>query len=464
MQDDDKEQLHELRDLLKAATPLQQEDLAARLEPIHPADIAEWLQDLDPEERWTVYSALTGEKRIEVVEEAEDNVRADLTERMGTTELLEFVDELPTDEVVDLLEVVDDKVTETVLAEVDFEYARQLRSLAEYPPESAGSLMTTDILSVQTGTRIGDAIKQLKQQREELEEGVGLFVVDSHQVPVGYVPIRGLLTNSIHDGIESVMTEPFTVPVLDDQEEAANQIAKYSLTSLAVVDASGCLLGVITADDAQEVLESEASEDMMRLVGTAPVVGTEVIPQTRLPILTRVRHRIPLQAVTVLGGLVTAWILRMFLLDADGGGDSGNLALLRFLPIVIGLAGNVGVQASTILVRAFATGEVERDRELSVLTSEVLVGLLIGVLCGGTSAAVAGYMESGALLTLFGAAVGTAIAISVTWAAFLGCIVPMSCRRLGIDPAVVAGPFLITLSDISGSAIFILAATLILGQ
>ncbi len=132
------------------------------------------------------------------------------------------------------------------------------------------------------------------------------------------------------------------------------------------------------------------------------------------------------------------------------------------LPIVIGLAGNVGVQASTILVRAFATGEVEKEREFSVLISEVQTGMLIGLLCGGATAIVATLLGAGGGEN-FGIAVGAAIAVAVTWAAFLGCVVPLSCRRLGIDPAVVAGPFLITLSDISGAVIFFSLGRLLLG-
>ncbi len=459
MTDEEKDTLSELReDIRDPETDVPQPMLAERLETVHPADLAEWMQDLDEDERWLVFSALDDQKRLEVIEEAEDNVRQDIVERLSPEQLRGVVEELPADEVVDLLALVDDKVSEEVLRSVDFERARELRALAEYEPDSAGGVMTTEFITVPSNTRVGDAIKQLKklgEEGEEFEEGVGLFVVDEYSRPLGYVPLARLLTHSIHDTIDDAMTEARTVPVDEDQEEAANLIAKYGLTSLAVVDSSGCLVGVITADDAQEVLENEASEDMMRLV------GTENVGQTRLPILTRVRQRIPLMAVTVVGGLATAWILRTALGGADDTGT--NVAVLHFLPIVMGLAGNVGVQASTILVRAFATGEVEEDRELSVLFNEVVVGSTIGLLCGGMTALVAGLMESEGDGARFGAAVGCAIFIAVTWASLLGCVVPMGCRRLGIDPAIVAGPFLITLSDISGSAIFILAARLVIG-
>ena len=210
--------------------------------------------------------------------------------------------------------------------------------------------------------------------------------------------------------------------------------------------------------DAQEVLEEEASEDILRLVGTSPEL------QTRLPILRRVLARLPLQGVAVLGGLTTAFIIEMVLKSANGEEQlSTGADLLRFLPIIIGLAGNVGIQASTILVRAFATGEVEADREVSVLMSETLVGLTIGSLCGTVTFSALALTGGGPDPMRFALAIGVAITVAVTWAAFLGCVVPMSCRRLGIDPAIVAGPFLVTVSDISGTALYLGVAGLLVG-
>jgi magnesium transporter len=212
---------------------------------------------------------------------------------------------------------------------------------------------------------------------------------------------------------------------------------------------------VITAEDASDVFEEEAEEDIRKLVGTSNEA------QTYLPVLTRVRRRLPMQALTVLGGLLTANILRIAMPGADGTSVSADL--LRYIPIIIGLAGNVGIQSSTILVRAFATGEVTPEREGSVLASEVATGLLIGLLCGFATTVVAAMIESGVADPLaFGIAVGASVAIAVTWASVLGTTIPMGCRRLNIDPALVAGPFLITLSDISGTAIFMLSAHLIL--
>ncbi|TDJ72670.1 MAG: magnesium transporter [Planctomycetota bacterium] len=431
---------------------------AAFLEPVHAADVATWLQDVTAEDAWQVFTALSIETQAEVIEYAEERLRGELIPRLSMDDLRDVVEELPADEAVDVLAEADERVAEDVLDSIPTELATELRELIAFPPESAGGVMTTEFVPVRAGTRIGDAIKLLKQEGDRIERDIGVYVIDDAERPIGYIPVTELLTNSIHTTVEEAMGEPFTILAAEDQEEAANRLKKYGLQALAVVDTEGALVGVISAEDAQEVFESEVSEDILRLVGTAPERQ-----QTRLGVLTRVRQRMPLMAVTVLGGLVSAKILEVFLhSDAETAAGEG-MSILRYLPLIIGLAGNVGIQSSTILVRAFATGEVEPEREFKVLTAEVTVGALIGLICGAATVFLASWMELGVWLAAFGVAVGVAVATAVTWAAFLGCVIPMGCRRLGIDPAITAGPFLISLSDISGAAIYVMVARRLIG-
>lgn len=427
------------------------EDLIDFLADLHAADLAAWLLDFADREAWQVFEALDPEQRAEVLEEAEDSLREQLIDQLTPRQVSEVVEELPADEVVDMLSHLEPAEVERILRNVNFERAKGLRQLASYEPESAGGVMSTEFVAVPSGTRVGDAIKLIKTEGDSIEEGHGLFVVDEAQKPIGYVTDRVLLTNSIHDEVDRLMTDPFSVPVDLDREEAAIVLQRYGLTELAVVEEDGRLVGSITIDDAQDVLEEEASEDMLKLVGTS------VAQQTRLPIYKRVIARIPLQVVTVLGGLLTAALIDMLLPVEPGAVRSDGRELLAFVPIVIGLAGNVGIQASTILVRAFATGEVEPDRELSVLGSETLVGLIIGSLCGSATFIATSIWKDWDTAI----AIGVAITCAVTWAAFLGCAVPMVCRRVGIDPALIAGPFLITVSDISGTSLYLGVALLL---
>jgi magnesium transporter len=445
----------EFREILESSP----RDAAVFVEKVHPADIASWLQDVSDEDAWQVFSALEAEIQAEILEYAEEGLAEELVPRLSSGDLREIVEELPSDEAVDVLAEADERVAEDVLGSMSVEVATELRTLGAYPADSAGGVMTNEFVAVELGSRLGDAIKQIKKEGEDADEELGVFIIDAEGVPRGFLSDRDLLTHSIHAVVDDVMGDPFSIAVNEDQEEAANLIAKYNLLTLAVVDAAGQLVGVISAEDAADIAAEEASEDILKIVGAAG----DPTAQTRLPVQTRVRQRMPLMAVTVGGGLLSAKILEVALRAGETAGevtapDSG--AVLRYLPLIIGLAGNVGIQSSTILVRGFATGEVEPSREPSVLRAEVSVGCIVGFLCGAITAFVAAWMEGGNME--FGLALGAAVWTAVTWAALLGCVVPMTCRRLGIDPAIVAGPFLICLSDISGAVIFIFVAKLLL--
>lgn len=444
---------------LAALLESQPDGLAAYVDGVHPADLAKWGRNASDTDLAAVFDVLMLERRVELFQYAEDKVAARLVALLDVDGLVHIIDALGADDAVDLLVHLEDDVAEDVLRRVDLERARGLRALQTYESDTAGGLMTTDFATVESGSRIGDAIKGLRQEDERtIGDETGIFVVDGQGQPVGWVSDRDLVTTPIHTPIEDVMADiSVTVQPTDDQEDVAIAVSRYGLQVLPVVDAEGALVGVVSAEDAGEVFEEEAEEDIRRLVGTS----TE--EQTHLPVMVRVRQRLPMQVLTVLGGIVTANILRLAMPASEPGEAAAFDDILRYVPIVIGLAGNVGIQAATILVRAFATGEVTPDRELRVLSSEVLVGFLMGLLCGGTTAVVATLMETnvgGALA--FGVAVGLAIAIAVTWSSLLGTTIPMVCRRMNVDPAIVAGPFMITMSDISGTAIYMLSAHLIL--
>lgn len=426
---------------------------AVLLADVHAADAADWLQDTAEEDRHRVFGLLSVNLQADVLEYADEGLTQSLVARLGPKDLGEVLEELPSDEAADVLGEADDRVVNDALAEVAPETARDLRALLRYEPDTAGGVMATEFVVAREGQRIGDVVKEVRKEGEDAEAELGVFVLDAAGRPVGYLSDRALLTHSIHTPVDEVMVEPFLTAVMDDQEEAARTIAKYGLDVLAVVDDAGAMLGVISADDAADILEEEVGEDFALLTGT----GSEG-QQTRLPVHVRVRQRMPLMGFTVLAGLASAKILAIVLgSSSETGGENIQEAILRYLPLIVGLAGNVGIQSSTIFVRGFATGEVEPDREWAVFGSEWTVGSIIGVLCGLATWIVAGLIEGSGPSGL-GLAVGVAVVAAVAWAAMLGGLVPIACRRMGIDPAIVAGPFLIAMSDVSGSVIYILVA------
>ena len=428
---------------------------AVLLADVHAADAMDWLLDTDEDDRHRLFGALSAEIQAGILEHADEAFTHELVERLDAKHLGEVLEELPSDEAADVLIEADARIANEALEQLAPETARDLRTLLSYDPETAGGVMATEFVVAAAGQRIGDVVKEVRKEGADAEADLGVFVLDADRKPIGFLSDRGLLTHSIHTPVEEVMVDPFVIPVGDDQEVAAQIIAKYGLDSLAVVDADGSMLGVISDSDAAEILEEEVSEDFARLTGT----GSEG-QQTRLPILVRVRQRMPLMGLTVLAGLLSAKILGWALgsASAEASGDSATVqAILRYIPLIVGLAGNVGIQSSTIFVRGFATGEVDRDREWAVFRTEWCVGAVIGLLCGTATWLTASYLEAATSPGL-GVAVGVAVVAAIAWAAFLGGLVPIACRRLGIDPAIVAGPFLIALSDLSGSAIYILVA------
>ncbi|MEL6712813.1 MAG: magnesium transporter [Planctomycetota bacterium] len=427
---------------------------AVLLADVHPADAVEWLQEVEDEDRHRVFALLSSEVQADILEHSSETLTHDFVARLDAKDLGDVLEQLPSDEAADVLAEADDRVAGDALEQLPPDQADELRQLLTYDPDSAGGVMATEFVVAREGERIGDVVKEIRKEGEDAEEDLGVFVLDAAGAPIGYISDRALLTNSIHTPVEEVMVEPFVVRVDDDQELAAQTIAKYGLDALAVVDEAGALLGVVSSDDAADILEEEVSEDFARLTGT----GSDG-EQTRLPVLVRVRQRMPLMGFTVLAGLASAKIIALALGAgaAEAGGEGTGEAILRYIPLIVGLAGNVGIQSSTIFVRGFATGEIDAEREWSVFSAEWLTGATIGLLCGLITWIVASVVETAGPSGL-GLAVGVAVVAAVAWAALLGGLVPIACRRLGIDPAIVAGPFLIALSDVSGSAIYILVA------
>ncbi len=281
---------------------------AVLLADVHPADAMEWLQDTEEEDRHRVFGALSAEIQAAILEYADEAFTQDLVARLDARHLHEVLEELPSDEAADVLIEADDRIANDALDRMAPETAQELRELLRYEPDTAGGVMATEFVDAKAGQRIGDVVKEVRKEGEDAEADLGVFVLDDARRPVGFISDRALLTHSIHTPVDEVMVEPFVIAVGDDQEVAAQTIAKYSLDSLAVVDADGVMLGVISDEDAADILEDEVSEDFARLTGT----GSEG-HQTRLPILVRVRQRMPLMGLTVLGGLLSAKVLAMAL-------------------------------------------------------------------------------------------------------------------------------------------------------
>lgn len=437
-------------DIQQIVASLGNQDMGRSVGEVHPADIAAAMVDMDERTRRLVLALLSDEKAAEVLSEADDHTQEELLTLLDLGRLARLVGEMDPDDAVDVLEQVPEDTRPALLAQLDEETRRDVSLLGRYAPQSAGGIMTTEVVAVGANETVSSALGKLRDA-EQVEAMGDTFVVDPAGTLVGQVDIKQLLNARPDQPVGEVMDDDLvSIDVGADQEEAARIVDRYHLTSLPVVDAAGRLKGVITADDIIDVLAEEASEDMLRLAGTG------VVHPTSERIGTRLMARAPWLSVTLVGtffaGLLIEHVEGTWFSDGGILADSHFKTLLYFIPLIGGMAGNVGSQSSTIMVRGFATGELDPLRPMRVLPGEVAIAAIIGVLSG---------VLVGVATTLWhadrawmGLVVGLALPCAITMAALVGTLVPFFCHRVKVDPAYASGPFLLTLNDIGAYLIY----------
>jgi magnesium transporter len=442
---------HLLRgDVLEALSrsPPATEDLRFMLEVAFPADIAEIVEDLTPDHQVILFRSMAAERAGEVLGEVPEAVQKDLLLKMLTKgEIAGILNEIEPDEGADLVELMPDERVEEALEAVDPEQAEAIRSLAEYDPESAGGRMTTEYVSVKPELRVADALETLRTSLD-IESISYVYVVDRAERLVGVMSVRDILEADPEDRVAHVMsTEVIAAHVDDDQETASRLVDRYDLVGLPVVDDGQRMLGVLTVDDAMDVLEEEAEEDLALLSGSGAVGVKD-------PIGRHVRSRLPWLLLTLVGGLAAAVLVQQFKGTLDR-----ITELVLFMPVMAGMAGSVGIQSSTVMVRGFATGEMVMGLAMRTVTSQIAVGVVVGAVCGMLTGVIA-------LLLTGEFRMGTTVLLSmtagITTAAGLGTLLPIACEKFDVDPAVAAGPFVTMLNDLIGLLIYFLVASLLL--
>ena len=430
-------------------------------EGIHPADVADvlWL-DFPPEEARRLFHDMDDGLSAAVLEEAEPKLRSLLLEGADNSYIGRLVSLLSYDDAADLLETLPEEVRLEVMCFLPPEDARELRHLSEYPPDSAGGLMTTEFLTAHAHDKVGDLLKKIKRDEGESETVYAAYVVDDRDALLGVVSTRDLLDANIHDEVGSVMIpDVIHARVDEDQEDVAHRLLHYNLSMIPVTDPRGVMVGLITADDALEVLEEEGSEDALLLAGASAAADAGE------PFLIKVLHRAPMLTIPVVAGLVIAQVyahcasaLGSGAAAAEAGQQLLGALILSFVPMVLAVSGTVGMQTSAVLVRGFAVGQIIHGRRLPVFVGEMRVGLALGLLCG----LVAGPAMGLIIGTISGGLVlGLALGLAVAWAATASSCIAMGAEAVGLDPALVSGPVMIAVSDLSSVVLFLGTATLV---
>ena len=410
------------------------------VEPLHPADIADLLELFEREQRYQLAAAITDLMTSEVVAELNDYVREDMMEALPPEAVAQIVDQLETDDAVQLIEDLDEANQRAILAEVEMEDRIAIQSALSYPEETAGRLMSRDFVAVPEHLTVGDLIDFLRDGRDLPDDFYEIFVVDEKHHPVGTCALSWVLRAPRTIPLADVMKRDQTlIPVTLDQEEVGLMFQKYNLISAAVIDENDRLVGQMTVDDVVHIISEEAGEDALLMSGAGEGDINEPI---REAYSARVRW-----LVANLGtALVASVIIALF-----GAAIEKLVALAVLMPIVASIGGNAGTQTMAVTVRAIATNQLTRSNTRRILLREMRVAVLNGM----TIAVLVG-LATGVIFTpTLGAVIALAMVINVVTAGFAGVMVPVAFERLDQDPAVASSVFVTMITDSMGFFAFL---------
>jgi magnesium transporter len=439
------------------------ERLSALLTGARAADIAEAFQLLSDEERSKLFFALPPHTAAEVVILLDEAVRSDVVEDLDTQALTDLVQELAPDDAADVLAELEPEAAGQILDRIEAEKSDQVGQLLRYPPDTAGGIMTPEVVAIPGTKTVADAVEYVRvaSQDEELHE---IYVVDDERKLIGTVPLRRLVTSPPSRKLESIADRDAVRVFADDHQESVVQdIRKYDAIAAAVVDRDGRLLGRITNDDLLDVAEEEAAEDLFRMAGTdaAELETSSVIHAARI----RLTWLLP----CMVGTLVTASVLLITERRFD---PVLFTALAAFVPMIGAMSGNSGIQISTVIVRGFATGELASTRLQRAFSREGRIVGAMAPVCGafawllatiGLSAlhSLGGSAQAGEKSARIALAIGAAMTTAILVSGGLGVGLPFLFRKTGIDPAIASGPLVTTLNDVVAVSIYMLLAVVI---
>ncbi len=428
------------------------EDAAQALIELHPADRAQAFAAADEDIRAKLVPLLDPETTAELFEELPEHLAAETSEPLGTTELSEVLDRMDPDEAADLLGDMPPLKAALVLGEMD--RAEDVLPLLHHEDESAGGLMTTSFLAVRRQMTAAETIDFLRQIGTDSEMPNYIYVIDRNGKLIGNISLRDLIVARPDTPVENFMNRD-VVSVLagTDQEEVARMFSRYDLTALPVVDREGVLLGVITYDDILEVLEEEATQDVLNLAGIE-ASGISDRPYWSLSIGQVVRSRFVWLLALFVAETLTGTVLRHFEATLQE-----VVSLSFFIPLLIGTGGNAGSQTVASIIRALALDEVEPRDLIQVVLRELGVGALLGLLLGAVAY---GRVLFWGLPPTMALVVAVTILSICIWANTVGSLIPIAADVVGIDPAVISAPMITTLVDATGLLIYFSVAILVL--
>ena len=399
-------------------------------------DLVDAMEELDKKQRMLVFRLLSKEEAAEVFTDMNSDMREELLEALTDSELKEIMDEMYVDDTVDVLEEMPANVVDRLLMATDEETRKQINTLLQYPEDSAGSIMNIEYISLRKEMTVADAILKIRQVGINRETIYTCYVTEKRKL-IGVVDVKDLLTAGESRLIEEIMDENVIYArTLDDQEQVANQINKYGLVAIPILDHEDCMVGIVTVDDAMLVLQDETTEDISIMAGVSPnedsYFGTSVFQHAK--------NRSLWLMLLMLSATVTGEILGRYE-DAM----AVMPVLITFIPMLMGTGGNCGSQSSTLVIRGLAVGEIEFQDIFRVLFKEIRVAVVVGLMLAVVNGLRIYIMyDQNVMLAV---ALGLTMIAVVSMAKCIGCILPLLAKKLGLDPAIMAAPLITTILD-----------------
>ena len=426
---------------------------------MNPSDVAAVFEDMDETVLPLLFRLLPKELAAETFVEMEPDSQELLIHGFSDAELKEVVDELYVDDAVDLVEEMPTNVVKRILRSADPDMRRMINEILRYPEDSAGSIMTTEFASLRPKMTVEEAIKRIRRTGVDKETINTCYVTDRGEL-IGAISLRTLILSDPEDIIEDIM-EPHVISVTttEDQETVAQMFSKYNFNALPVVDTENRLVGIVTVDDAIDVLQEETTEDIEKMAAIMPSEKTYL----RSNAWDLFKHRIPWLLLLMVSATFTGLIITNF-----ESALAAQVVLTAFIPMLMDTGGNSGSQASVTVIRALSLGELEFSDLVQVIWKEVqtaaLCGLALSMVCFGKIMLVDRLMLGNTAITVTVAAVVCiTMALTVLVAKVIGCSLPMIAKKLGFDPAVMASPFITTIVDALSLLVYFGIATALLG-
>ncbi|MDB4387855.1 magnesium transporter [Akkermansiaceae bacterium] len=441
------------------------EEVVSLCKELHAADIASLYEDLDSEAQEFLVDTLGTAGFSNVLAELPDTLVEEALDHFEPVEQREILGSIPDDDRVDILQDVSESKRRDFIDLLDEEEQDRTRALLRYGEETAGGRMTTQVGKIFARMTVKEAIDHLRPNVDLVETMARIFVIDVEQRLIGVIRLRDLAFHPWDTPIRNILTpEEHTILASADQEDAAKMLARYDMALVPVVDESGRLLGVITPDDAIEILEEESTEDIEKAAGIAGDQSEKTYLNTG--VMVHFKRRFGWLLILALLAIASGYVMLRFESVLN---EAYLLAL--FLPMVVAAGGNTGGQASTMVIRAMALGEIDPEDTRRVAWKELRLGLLSGLLLGGAIALVATFilplfrpeLPAGVSFVVFGLAVAVALMAQVASSTVIGALLPIGARAIKLDPAVVAAPAITTIVDASGMVIYFTVARAMLG-